>query len=264
MGTSASPVTVQSNLFEGVSEPLHALMNNGSMVGSRSRRARLDDVDLETFMGLCEYAYTRDYLSCLSQTEAQGEHLRHSGLLGHEHRFYLESAVLCHTASTLFSGSLAKEARRGRSPRPDLGTRNGALWQEFQLLVLHPNPDKLAGPHSAATLRCNAKLWVLAERYLVESLKQLTLARLHRNLCLLKLNEANIDLVVDLLQYVYANTSAVEWKHGSIRDVISHYAASEVDVLAKNARFREVMCENGEIGADLVSKLAGNNTGHFA
>ncbi|PGH09605.1 hypothetical protein AJ79_05661 [Helicocarpus griseus UAMH5409] len=61
VGPEHTKLTIQSGLAKHVSERLDELMNNGHTRESRHRIAVLEEEDVETFVGFCEYAYTGDY-----------------------------------------------------------------------------------------------------------------------------------------------------------------------------------------------------------
>ncbi|KAK2758638.1 hypothetical protein FQN54_003328 [Arachnomyces sp. PD_36] len=61
VGPEHTKLTIQSGLARHVSKPLDELMNNGETRESRHRIAALENEDVETFVGFCEYAYTGDY-----------------------------------------------------------------------------------------------------------------------------------------------------------------------------------------------------------
>ncbi|EEH46378.2 uncharacterized protein PADG_02476 [Paracoccidioides brasiliensis Pb18] len=61
VGPEHTKLTIQSGLAKHVSQRLDELMNNGHTRESRHRIAVLEEEDVETFVGFCEYAYTGDY-----------------------------------------------------------------------------------------------------------------------------------------------------------------------------------------------------------
>ncbi|KAF3482122.1 uncharacterized protein GIQ15_04881 [Arthroderma uncinatum] len=61
IGPGHSKLTIQSGLAKHVSPRLDGLMNNGHTRESRHRIAVLEEEDVETFTGFCEFAYTGDY-----------------------------------------------------------------------------------------------------------------------------------------------------------------------------------------------------------
>ncbi|EGE01097.1 hypothetical protein TEQG_00151 [Trichophyton equinum CBS 127.97] len=70
IGPGHSKVTIQSGLAKHVSPRLDGLMNNGHTRESRHRIAVLEDEDVETFTGFCEFAYTGDYTVPVRQTRS--------------------------------------------------------------------------------------------------------------------------------------------------------------------------------------------------
>ncbi|EAS36840.3 uncharacterized protein CIMG_02194 [Coccidioides immitis RS] len=61
VGPDHIKLTIQSGLARHVSQPLDELMNNGHTRESRHHIAVLEEEDVETFVGFCEFAYTGDY-----------------------------------------------------------------------------------------------------------------------------------------------------------------------------------------------------------
>ncbi|EEH33681.2 hypothetical protein PAAG_04730 [Paracoccidioides lutzii Pb01] len=61
VGPEHAKLTIQSGLAKHVSQRLDELMNNGHTRESRHHIAVLEEEDVETFVGFCEYAYTGDY-----------------------------------------------------------------------------------------------------------------------------------------------------------------------------------------------------------
>ncbi|KAK2740392.1 hypothetical protein FQN57_006132 [Myotisia sp. PD_48] len=61
IGPEHTKLTIQSGLAKHVSPKLDELMNNGHTRESRHHIAVLEEEDVETFVGFCEFAYTGDY-----------------------------------------------------------------------------------------------------------------------------------------------------------------------------------------------------------
>lgn len=60
IGSERRKVSIYKNFVKKVSDPLHALMNNG-MSESQTGQVILDDVDYDTFASFCLWAVFRDY-----------------------------------------------------------------------------------------------------------------------------------------------------------------------------------------------------------
>ncbi|EED21818.1 conserved hypothetical protein [Talaromyces stipitatus ATCC 10500] len=79
VGEDQTPLTIYTAVVQNNSDPLYALISNGHMKESNTGNAALEDVEVETFMGFCEYAYTGAYVTpdrTLSQDD-EGRHLGH-------------------------------------------------------------------------------------------------------------------------------------------------------------------------------------------
>ncbi|EEP76672.1 conserved hypothetical protein [Uncinocarpus reesii 1704] len=71
VGPDHIKLTIQSGLARHVSQPLDELMNNGHTRESRHHIAVLEEEDVETFVGFCEFAYTGDYTVPRRRTGAE-------------------------------------------------------------------------------------------------------------------------------------------------------------------------------------------------
>jgi hypothetical protein len=60
IGPDKKDITVHSFPLATLSPALHALMN-GDMIEAKTRRIEWSDVDEDTFIRLCEFAYLHDY-----------------------------------------------------------------------------------------------------------------------------------------------------------------------------------------------------------
>jgi hypothetical protein len=69
VGKDRTCLTIPKSLAKDISQPLHALMNNGRMVEAHDGLAVLEDVDADTFVGFCGLAYTGDYCSQMTERE---------------------------------------------------------------------------------------------------------------------------------------------------------------------------------------------------
>ncbi|CAI7600275.1 unnamed protein product [Penicillium pancosmium] len=102
----------------------------------------------------------------------------------------------------------------------------------------------------------HAKIYVFATRYLVDPLKEQCLKSLHRDLCSFSLHKETTTYILDLLEYTYEQTSRQE-PDGcySIRMLVILYISCEMPTLIENTRFRRILDEHGEMASDLVLKL---------
>jgi hypothetical protein len=248
------------------------------MKESQTGIAVLDDVEVETFVGFCEYAYTGVYetpdLKSVSPPETPLD------LQSNDTANRFEDPPVSDEQAAIAYDEPEPEPE----PEYDLGSYQRQkknkkkkawayeesyessppaqiniiypyelLWERFRSLKfssepasVSPNPDVLF----------HAKLYVFATKYLIEPLRQQCLASMHRDLRSFSLNRENRSLILDLLDFTYTHTGRAEaGGKSSLRDLVIHYVACEVRTLADDEKLSDLLDSNAEVGSDLVLKL---------
>ncbi|KAJ5936130.1 hypothetical protein N7454_005428 [Penicillium verhagenii] len=154
--------------------------------------------------------------------------------------------------------SFAKQSQAEPSPRtPDL-----SLWDSFAALEYNDEIQAPRAPSPAQEvpyLTFHAKVYVFATRFLIPSLAQLCLRKLHTDLLSLVLDDAEstdstpvsddadlamrqAPMVLDLLRYAYtyterlepiSETVATQVRENELRRLVVHYAACKLKALAR-------------------------------
>jgi hypothetical protein len=274
-------LTVHTAVLQKNSDPLYALIANGNMKESSTGNATLADVEVETFIGFCEYAYTGAYATpgrTLSR-EDEGRHLGPSIDEGEEPSV---NHIICHTQDEPLLDAEAtianipdpwdsfiagKKDKKKKKKNPwDSEPSDGPppaqitviypyerLWAEFRSLKFRSEP---AAPSSDPDILFHAKLYVFATKYLIKPLRQQCLKSIHRDLCDFSLNRESTSVIIDLLDFTYMHTGRGEPGGKSLlRDLVIHYAACEARTLADDENFAILLDSNGEMGSDLAMKL---------
>ena len=130
-----------------------------------------------------------------------------------------------------------------------LWTRFRSLGEEFSVKSRHP--DKY---HFNPLF--HAKVYCLAESWLIGSLKDCALRHLHEDLCKMKdaPSEATKDdtVLLDLAAFAYANTACRSADgNDKLRAVVSGYIAAQGLGLQLHEDFRPLLNACGELGCDL-------------
>jgi hypothetical protein len=113
-------------------------------------------------------------------------------------------------------------------------------------------------------LLAHAKLWVFADRYLVDDLKSLCLHMLHRELLAFKVNEESVTNIFELLSYVYdpdntwesagdVEEDGEEGYANGLRDLAISYTACIIGELREFKEYRETLRRGGDLAAELGS-----------
>ena len=104
----------------------------------------------------------------------------------------------------------------------------------------------------------HARLYVFAEKWDIEPLREISLHKLQQTLISFTLFDERVGNVVELLTYAYDNEHTRDRQGKSVdalRLLLSHYAACSIEDLSKNDQFQTFLNENGAFGRDLVEKL---------
>lgn len=156
--------------------------------------------------------------------------------------------------------SFAKQSQADSSPR----TPGLSLWDEFAALQYNDETTPTQTPSSSETevpyLTFHAKVYVFATRFLIPSLAQLCLRKLHRELLSLAFEDADAmtpildsqplgdlatlqaPMVLDLLRYTFNHTDrlepisetvATQIRENELRRLVVHYAACKLKALAR-------------------------------
>jgi hypothetical protein len=109
-----------------------------------------------------------------------------------------------------------------------------------------PSLDFHSGHSYSELLLSHASLHILGNYYLIDSLKALTLYKLHKTLCILKLDDGTINDVIDLARHIYCEGgSGFDDEIGGLRSLVCQYMATNVIVLASHEGFAALLEEGG-------------------
>jgi len=272
------PVTLAKN----ISDPLHTMMNSREMKEGRDGKASIEEVHSDTFIGFCEFAYTGDYRvpngivdlakskdKSLSNIRAAAMSIPQTTEYSfdlHPMRDEPEHASQCVEEDMWGLGmkSRANEiARLAELKATTAKKRYEYLWEEFCSLnynrILPEADAELDGDGMKEIefkpLLFHCKLYVFAQMYLIASLKQLTLCKLHAELKVLDLRPETSDEVLETLEFAYTKTERGYDCKDELRHLLVAYAASKTDVLKQNAAFHLLLDAHGELGSDMVLAL---------
>ena len=278
VGSEQTRLTVHTEVLRRLSPPLYALASNGKMKESTEKQAILQDIDKETFLGFCEFAYRGAYTVPDRKKEDEGKNPTdsndsgegqiasevHSPLpLNIDDYYHLKPQMSNHDIyltdldmATSMCGVPISEILEEFTYRlvPSIASHYKGLQNSFD------NPRFTGAAASSVSLRSDllfhAKLYVFATGYLIDSLRIQCLKSLHRDLCNDIFMGISVPHILDLLQYAYEESGRGEpTGEGSLRELVIHYAAAEISSLAKDSRFGRIMDDQPEMGSDLVLKL---------
>ncbi len=107
-------------------------------------------------------------------------------------------------------------------------------------------------------LVAHARLWVFAHMYVVASLKELCLHKLHRDPLALDLTAETVPKLTELAAYIYKHDStAIDPADAKLspRTLTLAYMAQKSESLLKYDDFKRFIDEGGEVVMDLVGEM---------
>jgi hypothetical protein len=254
--------------MEDQSAPLAALMK-GSMREATDGIATLDDIDEQTFVRFCEYAYMGDYTPAQRQPASILDSAKSSASV----REYADEGIVASKKS--------KKKRSHASLWDDVdgfdkvgkscgqcgrGTRTQILWDEFRRREYSVTSPKLR-PRELLE-ECadkddlflwHARVYVFADRYDIAGLRVLALDKLHHALCSFKVAENQIAKIIDLARFSYSNDNTrdneAEQHIDSLRSMVVHFIVCVFEDVVRDNSFLELVEERGPFARDFTRLL---------
>ncbi|CZR51231.1 uncharacterized protein PAC_01106 [Phialocephala subalpina] len=270
IGTDEIPITVYEAAIAAQSPALASLVQGG-MTESLSAEVKWEDVDKGTFLRFVEFIYSGDYSTPQSLPVQSNQRLSQSlrtGIITEEimpAEPFLQKAVDVSTDWDTWAESRPKKGKKGDRTRsfpaiPALESFNSLSYPVPKTQSIFANTCEHAigdGKGENSVFLIHASLYVLADKWGVDSLKQLTLSKLHRALAAFHLDISNVQNLVELVRYAYLDEQTLELEHGTdqLRGLICHYIAANARVTAECAAFTDLLKEEGALASD-VWKIA--------
>jgi hypothetical protein len=243
---------IHSGILEELSQPLTRLMENGSMKESNERLAVLEDIDVNTFAQFASYCYSRNDRTTPTSPSPAAEivfagrckHCRGSYTASSKKTAYCRNCILVGFADQTSDAFANKKFGSTEYTHDDI-----RIFLDSQMPQDEPT----------AQLREHAKVYVLADKYLVHSLKALAIHKLHRDLVMYDMKRYGVGELVELIRYTYTNTHGVDDADGTnneLRELVATYAASKAPEILKDKDFREMLEEGGDAAFGFACFLA--------
>ncbi|CZR54968.1 uncharacterized protein PAC_04853 [Phialocephala subalpina] len=256
IGADKVPIVVHEQALADLSTALTTLMQ-GKMSESLAGEATWKDVDQETFIRFIQFAYTGDYSVPVMIVKASDQSLRHDTNEWPAAEA-VEESVEEQPAEVASNGW----GSFGRSKKQILRDRSKA-FKSLTYTLLKPrsnfahtcDPAVSEGSNEniGEVLLTHASLYVLAEKWGVESLKRLTLVKLHQTLSMLQLDGPKVTNIIKLARYVYSEENTPDLNTGidELRRLICQYVAANAEVISEHPLFIKMIEEGGAFIRDL-------------
>ncbi|RYO75352.1 hypothetical protein DL764_010522 [Monosporascus ibericus] len=232
------------------------MLINGSMKEARDRRVVWDDIDEETFVAFSQFAYTAHY-----DTPEHPTSLPEPEGIG-------EAKPSCISRSEKFDSFCRRSKRTILEWEQDFKAKLNlkreaylAIYSIFLEFVVYADSDSQCFNESLNISACSflfhARLYVLADRYCINTLKEMALGKLHRALLLVPLDLYASDCFCELVRFAYTNTRTTKgFGQCELRSLLVTFGACTFDWFIHNSAFNGVLRDHGEFGLGILTKLS--------
>ncbi|CAI7653716.1 unnamed protein product [Penicillium viridicatum] len=242
VGDEKKEITVYSAAFSGLSQSLYILIN-GDMIEAKTSRVDWPEVDVDTFTRLCEFAYCRNYTPPSFRlidgmpprsNAKQHEYKTRPPKNGHREIPYKTGSVWTKQLNNVFTESLVVPNPQSDDFDPTFTSpQNTGPYEDFTPVFLK-----------------QAQLYVIADIYGIERLRQRVLFKLYQTLRTFKLYDMGVSSIIGFLQFVYLNTPPNHnGKLDALMNLATRYIVSVLGQIGGNERFQELL----EVGGPFVS-----------
>lgn len=288
VGAHKQEVTVHSSALAGLSPSLNSLMN-GEMIEAKTRHVVWSHVDVDTFARLCEFAYLRNYTPPTSRlisgetppVEQPAGAAKATKTAKRKKKRLSVTDWDAWGARAATEPAFAPESEPEPMPAPDpppkdlcdnpeIPYKERSVWTRhlrdaFSRSSVVPSlqsgnldcpftPPKNTGPWEdfSPIFLEQARLYVLADEYGVDSLCQLVLSKLYQTMKSFKLYDTGVNGIIELVRFVYMNTPPnSEKKVDAMRNLVTRYVVSILGQIGENECFQELLAEGGPFVCDL-------------
>jgi hypothetical protein len=263
------------------------------MIESRERRVLWPDVTKDTFARFCEFAYLQDYTPPSFQRKPQFEACKNTNEgepeseLPKNHEFWDG----WETWTSLQRKKREKIAARRGIPQfiEGLSLEENAAPEEVQFpeaIVSVPLSDRTISEVNLRNTFLNldytsarptqpfdptsnseeaqdftpvflghAELYVLADKYDVQSLRQLVLYKLHDTFRNFTIHDTDVAGILAFTRFAYENTPRQAEGVASLRKLATCYLASILGQIGNREDFKQLLLEGGDFVADFWSTV---------
>jgi hypothetical protein len=235
---------VSAAAIAALSLPLNRLIN-GPRKEAEEKCAAIVDVEKEVFTRLCEYAYRGDYTVPAWTGGISGEN------------------GSANTKSTVRRDSVDEDLQSTRDDEKKLTLQERFNDKPYISTTLYKH-ELNVGYRAMANTRHDhnfqsvflghAKLYLLADKYLIEGLKNLVLYKLRSTLQMFELYECRVVDIVELVRFSYTNDYTSDRSDNGeldeLRRLVVEYVILHRSKIDSSKVFEEILEEGGQFVVD--------------
>lgn len=289
MGPSKKEFTVHADVFAKLSDPLNVLIN-GNFSEATEKTVVWDDVDEATFDRLRQFAYSGDYQGAIPVPLAQWaeDKLKPGEIPTAEFKASIDKYrtfvsrkhprnkdnyrwKLPYTIGNMYDDlndyqTATVTRKRKYEDFADEITLDGkalmiralVLWFNFnpelkekRMRLIYDNVEGEPFHNYKDLLYCHANLHILADRYCIEKLVDITTIKLVELLFRVAIFEWNLGHIADVIRYIFQNTLDGD----QIRGGLIRFGAVIIDDVQENKEWAQLLLDVPEFSKGVIEKL---------
>ena len=234
-------------------------MIHGHFSEAKQGFALLEDVDKATFVRFVRWLYSTDYPAL--EPKLPSDESAVPSAAEAPQTTWNDDEWGFYTTKKKSKKEKHKEAKKGSlkesfiSRKYDIGDVWGTLGAET---AWSPplRSNKASNEDYTEVFLCHARLYVFAEKYDIQPLKELALSKLQQTLAIFTLYPERVGDIISLLKYIYDNTAESEPGCEDIRTMAVHYLGCEMEILVKEGSIKDLLATNSEMLSDFLNMFA--------
>ncbi|KIN05223.1 hypothetical protein OIDMADRAFT_25799 [Oidiodendron maius Zn] len=262
--------TVHRDLIAKQSKALNALVN-GEMQETLNGRVTFEDLDDNTFVRFCQFAYTGDYITpgfisdpnvIVPPSVAPSLHDSASDRESNDiHEPMVEPLAVAEEMPSDwgFKSTKPKKQSKSRLLRQSFDDKDYDIETPVRIWSARceVRPNSSVVEDYTPVLLGHAGLYIFGEKWGIENLKILALHKLHKTLTKFTLFESRRRDIVELLRCVYSNENTPDRGEvvDELRSLVMLYVVCEAESLTQCSEFMALLGEGGELTEDFVQIL---------
>ncbi|KAF3492111.1 uncharacterized protein GIQ15_01628 [Arthroderma uncinatum] len=260
IGAEKAPFAVHSVAIAAQSPALDALVNS-NMIEAHSRTVTWPDVDADTFVRFCEFCYLNDYSppSCqqANDNDERSEEIPDADRWSEPSDAQPESQREPEFFGQVVSSSKSKLKKRGKQApvvQPLLSEKDYPLpdccVQLDERLTTFSNVS--ADQDFTPVFLGHARLYVVADKYGIQPLKDLVLYKLYKTLKNFTFFATRIRDIIELIRFAYHDDNTRGRVDGidGLRKLVTDSVVYWSDCITGHDDFLELLQEGGEFITD--------------
>lgn len=254
VGVEQIPMMIHTALVAEQSPALESLVN-GSMQEATSGTVIWEDVEEDTFGRFAQFVYAGDYDTPPHNTMGDQSQLPPLDKAEEQPDITSESTLSKNGWNPNAFESIPKKFSKSKKAPEFSELSYPGPSRPFRFnMRKQPRENKSPKEDYRPIFLAHARLYVLGEKYAIQTLKAKVLQKLHLTLCHFTLYKPCVVGIIDLIRYTYANTPSLKCMD-QLRELVIRFVTDRPSDLVGSKKFLALVEEGGPFSSDLVALM---------